>query len=68
MKLVKSERRTRMTEDALSNCLTIKHEGPSIQEFDSVPAIKLLFNLKPHRRPGTGGPQENKTGKFFIAA
>ena len=56
-----------MKEDALSNCLTVKLEGPSIQEFDPVPAIALWFNLKPHRRPGTGGSQENKAGKIFIA-
>ena len=68
MKLVKSDRRTLMKEDVLSNCLKIKPEGPSIQEFDPAPAINLWFNLKPHRRPGIGGSQENKASKIFIAA
>ena len=49
-----------MKEDMLSNCLMIKFEGQSIQEFDPQPAISLQFNLKPHRRPGTGGSQQNK--------
>ena len=68
MKLVKSDGRTLMKEDALSNCLTIKLEGPNIQEFNPAPAINLWFNLKPHRRPGTDDSQENKAGKMFIAA
>ena len=38
-----------------------------MQEFDPDPAINLWFNLKPHRRPGTGGSQENKAGEIFIA-
>ena len=59
MKLVKSNRRTHMKEDSLSNCLTIKLEGSSIKEFDPVPAINHWFHLKP-RRPGTGGSEENK--------
>ena len=49
-----------MKEDTLSNCFMIKLEGQSIQEFDPQPAINLWFNLKPHRRPGTGGSQQNK--------
>ena len=51
-----------MKEDTLSNCLMMKCEGQSIQEFDPQPAINLWFNLKPHRRPGTGGSQQNKAG------
>ena len=62
MKLVKTDRRTLMKEDRLSNCLMIKLEGQSIQEFDPQPAINPWFNLKPHRRPGTGGSQQNKAG------
>ena len=57
-----------MKEDALSNYLTIKLEGPSMQECDPGPAINIWFNLKPHRRPQTGGSQETKAGKIFIAA
>ena len=57
-----------MKEDALSNCLTIKLEGPSIQEFAPAPTINLWFYLKPHRRPGTGGSQQNKASKIFISA
>ena len=49
-----------MKENMLSNCLMIKLEGQSIQEFDPQPVINLWFNLKPHRRPGTGGLQQNK--------
>ena len=51
-----------MKEDMLSNCLMIKLEGQSIQEFDPQPAINLWFNLKHHSRPGTGGSQQNKAG------
>ena len=51
-----------MKENMLSNCLMIKCEGQSIQEFDPQPAFNLWFNLKPHRRPGTGGSQQNKSG------
>ena len=64
MKLVKSDR-TLMKEDALSNFLTIKCEGPSKQEFDPPNAINQWFNLKPHRRPGRGDSQENKASKNF---
>ena len=41
MKLVKSDRRTLIKEDALSNFLIIKLEGPSIQEFDPALVINL---------------------------
>ena len=49
-----------MKEDTFSNCLMIKHEGQSIQQFDPQPAVNLWFNLKHHRRPG--GSQQNKAG------
>lgn len=65
MKLVKSDRRTLMKEDVLSNCLTIKLESQSIKDFDPVPAIDYWFNLKP-RRPGTSSSQENKSGKILF--
>ena len=32
-----------MSEDTLTNSLTIKLEGPKIQDFDPVPAIELWF-------------------------
>ena len=51
-----------MKDDMLSNCLMIKLDGQGIQEFDPQPAINLWFNVKPHRRPGTGGLQQNKAG------
>ena len=41
MKLVKTDSRTLMKEDMLSNCLMIKLEGQSIQEFDHQSAINL---------------------------
>ena len=63
-----SDIRTLMKKDAPSNCLMIKLEEPSIQEFDPAAAINLWFNLKSHRRPGTGGSQKNKAGKIVIAA
>ena len=61
MKLVKSDRRTHMTEDTLSNSLTIKLEGPKIQDFDPIPAINVWYGWLP-RRPGTSGSAENKSG------
>ena len=42
MELVKTDRRTMMKEDTLPNCLMIKLEGQSIQEFDPQPAINLV--------------------------
>ena len=56
MKLVKSGRRTLISEKTLSNSLMIKLEGPTIQEFNPDTAIDLWFN-KCQRRPGS---QENK--------
>ena len=46
MKVVKSNR-TLMGEDTLTNSVTIKLEGPTIQTFDPLPAIELWFNLVP---------------------
>ena len=59
MKMIKTDRCTRMKEEALSNCLTIKLEGPSIQDFDPLPAIEFWFNKARHR-PGTSRSKENK--------
>ena len=64
MKLVKSDRRSLMTEDTLTNCLTIKLEGPPLEQFDPVPAIDHWFNLVP-RRPRTSGSAENKSGEKY---
>ena len=54
-----------MGEDTLTNSLTIKLEGPTIQTFDPLPAIELWFNLVP-RQPRTGGSEENKEGNNTI--
>ena len=62
MKLVKSNRCTLMSEDTLTNSLTIKLEGPKIQDFGPVPAIELWFNLVPNQRPGTKSSAENLAG------
>ena len=59
LKLIKSDRRTLMSEKTLSNSLMIKLEGPTIQEFNPDRAIELWFN-KCERRPGTSGTKENK--------
>ena len=64
MNLVKSDRRTLMKEDALSNCLTIKLEEPSKQEFDPAPTINLWFNLKPHRKTKLVVHKKPKQVKF----
>ena len=53
-----------MTEDTLTNCLTIKLEGPPLEQFDPVPAIDHWFNLVP-RRPRTSGSAENKSGEKY---
>ena len=42
-KLVKSDRRTHMTESTLSDCLIIKLEGTSIKGFNPDPAISVWF-------------------------
>ena len=42
MKLIKSEKRSSMKEESLSNSLMIKLEGPSIKEFDPLPAIDIV--------------------------
>ena len=67
MKLIKSEKRSSMKEESLSNSLMIKLEGPSIKEFDPLPAIELWFN-KAHRRPGTSHSKENKVEATVSAA
>ena len=59
MKLVKSDRRTLMTEKTLSKALMIKLEGPTIKDFNPDAAIDLCFN-KHQRRSGTSGSKENK--------
>ena len=43
MKLVKTDRRTLMKEDMLSNCIMIKLEGQSIQEFAL--SLQLIYGL-----------------------
>ena len=59
MKMIKTDRRAQMKEEALSNCLTIKLEGPCIQDFDPLPAIDVWFN-RAHHRPGTSKSKGNK--------
>lgn len=54
-----------MSESSLSNSLTIKLEGPKLEDFDPTPAIDYWFNLKP-RRPGTTGSSENKKGGMLY--
>lgn len=51
-----------MSEDTLTNSLTIKLEGLKMQDFDPVPAIELWFNLVPNQRPGTRSSAENLDG------
>ena len=51
MKLVKSDCRTLLNESTLSDCLMIKLEGSSIDDFNLDAAINLWFE-KTERRPG----------------
>ena len=67
MKLIKSNRRTCMKEATLSNCLTIKLEGPSILDFNPEKAIDVWFQ-KAVRRPGTSGSQDNRSEASEAAA
>ena len=58
MKMIKTDRCTQK-EEALSNCLTIKLEDSSVQDFDPLPAIDVWFN-RAHCRPGTSKSKGNK--------
>ena len=56
-----------MKEATLSNCLTIKLEGPSILAFNPEKAIDVSFQ-KAIRRPGTPGSQDNRSEASEAAA
>ena len=58
MKLVKSNRRTLISEATLSNSLMIKLECPGVEEFNPDDAIEVWFN-KCIRRPGTSKTTDN---------
>ena len=59
MKLIKTDNRTKLSEEVLSNSILIKLHSPPIGEFDPTAAVKYQMELKP-RRPGCSTPIENK--------
>lgn len=65
MKLVKSDWRTHMREETLSNSLMIKLECPSIENFNPKRAIDWWF-MKYPRRPGTSGSKQNIAGLYEV--
>ena len=59
MKLIKTDNRTKLSEEVLSNSILIKLHSPPIGEFDPTAAVKYWMELKP-RRPGCSRSIENK--------
>ena len=59
MKLIKTDTRSRLSEQAMSNNLVIKLHSTPIAEFDPSPAIEYWL-LQKERRPGSSGTSENK--------
>ena len=59
MKLIKTDIRSRLSEQVLSNSILIKLHSPPIGQFDPTPAVKYRLELKP-RRPGSSRSTENK--------
>ena len=46
MKIVKTDWRSRLTEDSLSDLMLIKLDSPDVQEFDPQPAIDVWMQKK----------------------
>ena len=59
MKLIKTDIRSSLSENTLSNSILIKLHSPTIGEFDPTPAIEHWLRQK-ERRPGTSGSKDNK--------
>ena len=59
MKLIKTDIRSSLSENTLSNSILIKLHSPTIGEFDPTPAIEHWLHQK-ERRPGTSGSKDNK--------
>ena len=59
MKLIKTDIRSHLFENCLSNSILIRLHSTPIAEFDPTPAIDYWLSLK-ERRPGSSGPCENK--------
>ena len=58
MKLVKSQQRSLLKEDIVSDCLMIKLEGDSIKDFNPDASIQYWFDVIA-RRPGGSQTIEN---------
>ena len=58
MKLVKSQQRSSLKEDIVSDCLMIKLEGDSIKDFNPDASIQYWFDVIA-RRPGGSQTIEN---------
>ena len=58
MKLVKSQQRSLLKEDIVSDCLMIKLEGDSIKDFNPDASIQYWFDVIA-RRPGGSQTMEN---------
>ena len=58
MKLVKSQQRSSLKEDIVSDCLMIKLEGDSIKDFNPDASIQYWFDVIA-RRPGGSQTMEN---------
>ena len=65
MKLVRSYYRTLLNESTLSECLMVKWEGSSIDDFDPDAAINLWFE-KTDSRPGSSKSAQNLQGIFIL--
>ena len=66
MKLIKSDTRTKLSEQAMSNNLVIKLHSAPIADFDPLPAIEYWLLLK-EQRPGSSGTSKNKQyGQYYI--
>ena len=59
MKLIKTDIRSSLSENTLSNSILIKLHSPTIGEFDPTPAIEHWLRQK-ERRPGNSGSKDNK--------
>ena len=59
MKLIKSDTRTKLSEQAMSNNLVIKLHSAPIADFDPLPATEYWLLLK-EQHPGSSGTSEYK--------
>ena len=65
VKLIKSEMRSTLSEQMLSNSVVIKLHSSPIAEFDPKPAIEYWLAQK-ERRPGSSGTAGNKQSGLYI--